>query len=163
MIYSKLSKTSVSKVSFVVWQYCYRFVNLVANSCVGLILIAGGSGGGIDVIAMWAEKKLRNASVGKISLYFNVLLYAIMLFLFDVQTVIYSLIFTVVFTLALDRTHYQNINVRVMIFTKKIIRQSQVILRQIMFHMRIRWLSSENLQRVKDGEHQKNFMNLSLC
>ena len=30
----------VSKVSFVVWQYCYRFVNLVANSCVGLILIA---------------------------------------------------------------------------------------------------------------------------
>ena len=57
--------------------------------------------------------------MGKISLYFNVLLYAIMLFMFDVETVIYSLIYTVVFTLVLDKTHYQNINVRVMIFTKK--------------------------------------------
>lgn len=92
---------------------------IACGAGVGLILIAGGSGGGIDVIAMWAAKKLRNASVGKISLYFNVLLYAVMLFLFDAETVIYSLIYTVVFTLVLDKTHYQNINVRVMIFTKK--------------------------------------------
>lgn len=92
---------------------------IACGAGVGLILIAGGSGGGIDVIAMWAAKKLRNASVGKISLYFNVLLYAVMLFLFDAETVIYSLIYTVIFTLILDKTHYQNINVRVMIFTKK--------------------------------------------
>jgi len=92
---------------------------IAAGAGVGLILIAGGSGGGIDVVAMWAAKKFKNASVGKISLYFNVLLYAIMLFMFDVQTVIYSLIYTVIFTLILDKTHYQNINVRVMIFTKK--------------------------------------------
>ena len=92
---------------------------IACGAGVGIILIAGGSGGGIDVIAMWAAKKLRNASVGKISLYFNVLLYAIMLFLFDAETVIYSLIYTVIFTLVLDKTHYQNINVRVMIFTKK--------------------------------------------
>ena len=92
---------------------------IAAGAGVGLILIAGGSGGGIDVVAMWAAKKFKNASVGKISLYFNVLLYAIMLFMFDVQTVIYSLIYTVIFTLILDKTHYQNINVRMMIFTKK--------------------------------------------
>lgn len=92
---------------------------IAAGAGVGLILIAGGSGGGIDVVAMWAAKKLKNASVGKISLYFNVLLYAIMLFMFDAETVIYSLIYTVIFTLILDKTHYQNINVRVMIFTKK--------------------------------------------
>ena len=92
---------------------------IACGAGVGLILIAGGSGGGIDVIAMWAAKKLQGASVGKISLYFNVLLYAVMLFLFDAETVIYSLIYTVVFTLVLDKTHYQNINVRVMIFTKK--------------------------------------------
>ena len=92
---------------------------IAAGAGVGLILIAGGSGGGIDVVAMWAAKKFRNASVGKISLYFNVLLYAVMLFMFDAQTVIYSLIYTVIFTLILDKTHYQNINVRVMIFTKK--------------------------------------------
>ena len=92
---------------------------IAAGAGVGLILIAGGSGGGIDVVAMWAAKKFKNASVGKISLYFNVLLYAIMLFMFDAETVIYSLIYTVIFTLILDKTHYQNINVRVMIFTKK--------------------------------------------
>jgi uncharacterized membrane-anchored protein YitT (DUF2179 family) len=92
---------------------------IACGAGVGIILIAGGSGGGIDVVAMWAAKKFRNASVGKISLYFNVLLYAIMLFMFDAETVIYSLIYTVVFTLVLDKTHYQNINVRVMIFTKK--------------------------------------------
>ena len=92
---------------------------IASGAGVGLILIAGGSGGGIDVVAMWAAKKFRNASVGKISLYFNVMLYAVMLFLFDAETVIYSLIYTVIFTLILDKTHYQNINVRVMIFTKK--------------------------------------------
>ena len=92
---------------------------IAAGAGVGMILIAGGSGGCIDVVAVRAAKKFKGASVGSISLYFNVALYAVMLFLFDVQTVIYSLIFTVIFTLVLDRTHYQNINVRMMIFTKK--------------------------------------------
>ena len=92
---------------------------IAAGAGVGLILIAGGSGGGIDVVAVWVAKKFKSASVGRISLYFNALLYAVMLFMFDAQTVIYSLIYTVIFTLVLDKTHYQNINVRVMIFTKK--------------------------------------------
>lgn len=92
---------------------------IAAGAGVGLILIAGGSGGGIDVVAVWAAKKFKGASVGRISLYFNVILYTVMLFMFDAQTVIYSLIYTVIFTLVLDKTHYQNINVRVMIFTKK--------------------------------------------
>jgi len=92
---------------------------IAAGAGVGMILIAGGSGGGVDVIAVWAAKKFKGASVGSISLYFNVVLYAIMLFMFDAETVIYSLIYTVIFTLILDKTHYQNINVRMMIFTKK--------------------------------------------
>lgn len=92
---------------------------IAAGAGVGLILIAGGSGGGIDVVAVWVAKKFKGASVGRISLYFNVILYTVMLFMFDVRTVIYSLIYTVIFTLVLDKTHYQNINVRVMIFTKK--------------------------------------------
>lgn len=29
----------ISKVSFVVWQYCYKYINLIANCSVGLILI----------------------------------------------------------------------------------------------------------------------------
>ena len=92
---------------------------IAAGAGVGMILMAGGSGGGVDVVAVWAAKRYKGASVGSISLYFNVLLYAVMLFMFDAEIVIYSLIYTVIFTLILDKTHYQNINVRVMIFTKK--------------------------------------------
>ena len=32
--------------------------------------------GGVDVIGMWAARKFKNASVGKISLYVNVVVYA---------------------------------------------------------------------------------------
>ena len=39
--------------------------------------------------------------------------------LFVIQVVLYSLIYMVFFTILLDKTHYQNINVRLMIFTKK--------------------------------------------
>lgn len=92
---------------------------IAAGAGVGMILLAGGSGGGVDIIAVWAAKKFKGASVGGISLMFNAVLYTILLFLFDAQTVIYSLIYNVIFTLILDKTHYQNINVRVMIFTKK--------------------------------------------
>ncbi len=92
---------------------------IAAGAGVGMILLAGGSGGGVDIVAVWAAKKFKGASVGGISLMFNAVLYTVLLFLFDVQTVIYSLIYNVIFTLILDKTHYQNINVRVMIFTKK--------------------------------------------
>lgn len=92
---------------------------IAAGAGVGMILLAGGSGGGVDIIAVWAAKKFKGASVGGISLLFNAVLYTVLLFLFDAQTVIYSLIYNVIFTLILDEVHYQNINVRVMIFTKK--------------------------------------------
>ena len=85
----------------------------------GLLLVAGGSGGGVDVIGMWAARKFKNASVGKISLYVNVVVYASLLLMFDIEIVIYSLIYMVFFTLMMDRVHYQNITVRLMIFTKQ--------------------------------------------
>lgn len=92
---------------------------IVTGVGVGLILVAGGSGGGIDVIAVWAARRFRTASVGRISLWVNAVIYALLLLIFDMQTVIYSLIYMVFFTLILDRVHYQNISVRLMIFTKK--------------------------------------------
>ena len=92
---------------------------IITGAAVGIILVAGGSGGGIDIIAVWASKKFKGASVGKITLYFNTALYTILFFIRDVETVIYSLIYMVIFTLIVDRVHYQNINVRLMIFTKQ--------------------------------------------
>lgn len=91
---------------------------IVTGVGVGIILLAGGSGGGLDIIAVWATQKYRDASVGKISLYFNIFLYASLLLMSDAKTIIYSLIYMFIFTIVLDKCHFQNINVRMMIFSK---------------------------------------------
>lgn len=92
---------------------------IISGFGIGIILLAGGCGGGIDIIGVWAAKKYKSASVGKITLIFNGVLYMLLLLLFDIEIVIYSLIYMVFFTLVLDKVHYQNINVRAMIFTKQ--------------------------------------------
>lgn len=91
---------------------------IITGFGVGLLLVAGGSGGGVDIIGVWAARKFKNASVGKISLIVNAIVYASLLLMFDIEIVLYSLIYMVVFTLMMDRVHYQNITVRLMIFTK---------------------------------------------
>ena len=85
----------------------------------GLILLAGGCGGGLDIVGVYMSKKRPDASVGKVSRIFNTFLYVILLFLFDVETVVYSVIVMVAFTITLDKIHYQNITMSCMIFTKK--------------------------------------------
>lgn len=92
---------------------------IITGFGVGMILLAGGCGGGVDIIGVWAAKKYKGASVGKISLAVNAVLFLILLLLFQVEIVIYSLIYIVFFTIILDKVHYQNINVRLMIFTKE--------------------------------------------
>lgn len=92
---------------------------IVTGIGVGIILLAGGSGGGLDIIAVWATRKYRNASVGKISFFFNAALYLAILAVSNVQTIVYSLIYMFIFTVVLDKVHFQNINERLMIFTKK--------------------------------------------
>ena len=50
----------------------------------------------------------------------NVFVYGICLLMFNLETVIYSLIYGVISSVACDRIHIQNINMSVMIFTKKL-------------------------------------------
>ena len=56
--------------------------------------------------------------LGKVNTITNAVLYGICLFLFDVSTVIYSLIYAAVSAFAVDHEHSQNINVEVRIITK---------------------------------------------
>ena len=51
-----------------------------------------------------------------------------MLFYFHIEIAIYSAIYTTCFTLVLDKTHYQNINVTCVIFTKHLEIQDKVLL-----------------------------------
>ena len=78
----------------------------------------GASLGGTDIIALLLIKWKKNISVGKVNIITNAVLYGICLFLFDVSTVIYSLIYAAVSAFAVDHEHSQNINVEVRIITK---------------------------------------------
>lgn len=92
---------------------------LIAGFGVGIMLKMGGSSGGMDIIGMLLIKYRKNFSVGKVNLFVNTVLYFICFLLFDVPTVIYSLIFASVYSIAMDKSHEQNISVEVTVITKK--------------------------------------------
>ena len=90
----------------------------ISGAGIGLVLRMSASTGGMDIIGMLVSKTHGNVSVGRVNLTVNLVLYAVCLFLFDVQTVVYSVIFAVVHAFAIDKFHAQNINVEVKIITK---------------------------------------------
>ncbi|HAN41874.1 MAG TPA: YitT family protein [Sphaerochaeta sp.] len=90
----------------------------ISGAGIGIVLRMSGSTGGMDVIGMLVSKRFGNVSVGRVNLTFNMVLYAIFLFMFDVQTVVYSVIFAIIHSFAIDRMHSQNINVEVKVITK---------------------------------------------
>jgi len=83
----------------------------------GFTLRCGGSGGGSDLIGVYFSVKRPNFTVGRVSLIIGAVVYTYCLIRFDLNIVIYSAIFTVVYSLTLDQTHYQNIKTSVFIFT----------------------------------------------
>ena len=84
----------------------------------GLILTCGGSTGGLDTVGMYMSKKGKG-TVGKVSLVFNAVLFAVCAVLFSVPVALYSAIYSVFCSLFVDRLHQQNIAVQVLIFTKE--------------------------------------------
>lgn len=85
---------------------------------VGMMLKGGGSSGGADIIAMCRIKTHPNASVGRINVYINFLVYGICIFAFDIQVAVYSFIYAAIKAIFIDKMHTQNINVQVIIITK---------------------------------------------
>ena len=79
---------------------------------IGIALQSGGSSGGLDIVGMIFTKRFKGFSVGKVSLSVNAIIYIIC-------TAVYSIIYSAVNMLMVDRTHAQNINTEVVIFTKK--------------------------------------------
>lgn len=93
---------------------------LISGAGTGMILRGGSSGGGQDIVGILCAKKYPGFSVGKIGIIMNIGVYGICMMLFDIEIVIYSLIYATVTALAIDKVHIQNINMSVMIFTKKL-------------------------------------------
>lgn len=85
----------------------------------GLLLRAGTSQGGQDIIGVCLAKTHPNFKVGVIGIFISLAIYTICLFLYDIQTVLYSIVFSVVTGVCIDKVHTQNIKQECMIFTKK--------------------------------------------
>lgn len=85
----------------------------------GLILSSGGSGGGTDIIGFLMTMRNKHFSVGKINRSINVVIYSICGLLYGLPTMIYSVIYSFVSSLVVDKTHKQNICSYVIIFTKE--------------------------------------------
>ncbi|OYP54769.1 hypothetical protein CG709_01615 [Lachnotalea glycerini] len=92
---------------------------ILAGFGTGIMLRAGGSSGGLDILGMYVTKVKPGFSVGKLSMTVNFFVYIACALLFNIQVVIYSVIYTVFVSIVMDRAHYQNINTSVTIFTKK--------------------------------------------
>lgn len=92
---------------------------IICGYACGLMLRGRLTGGGQDVIGMCLTKLYPGFSVGKVNIAISGLVYLICFLMFDVEIVVYSLIFATVSALMADKTHVQNINMTAMIFTKK--------------------------------------------
>ncbi len=73
----------------------------------------------MDIAGVCLSKTKPGFSVGKLSIIINSILFTICAFIFDLQTSLYSIIFVAILYFISDRIHYQNINMTVLIFTKK--------------------------------------------
>lgn len=91
----------------------------IAGFGAGITLRAGGSGGGSDVLGMLITKRVPGFSVGRITMLVSLIVYLYCFIRFDIEIVIYSVLFTGVYSLCLDRFHHQNIKTGVMIFTRR--------------------------------------------
>lgn len=91
---------------------------IISGGGIGFALRMGSSSGGMDVVGLLLTRWKRDFSVGKVSLLMNLFLYGVCFFLFDMQIVVYSIIYASVYSVAMDRVHTQNINVEAKIVTK---------------------------------------------
>jgi len=84
----------------------------------GLCLRAGGSSGGTDIMGVYISMKHNNFSVGRVSLIISLIVYGYALFTSPPLVMVYSVIFTLIYTFMMDRTHYQNVKINVMVITR---------------------------------------------
>ena len=91
---------------------------IISGAGTGIVLRMGASGGGMDVVGVLLTKWKRDFSVGKVNLLVNLILYGACFFLFDIEVVVYSIIYAAVYSIAMDKMHTQNINVEVNVITK---------------------------------------------
>lgn len=92
---------------------------VISGVGIGITLTSGCCCGGLDIISLFLAKKGKRVTVGQFALVFNAVLFLACGLLFDLSTLIYSLLNTIFHSMALDRSHRQSVNVQMLIFTKE--------------------------------------------
>lgn len=95
------------------------FGAMICGIGVGLALSGSGCCGGMDIATVCLVKKTPDFKTGQVSIYFNIVLFGICLFVYDIKTIMYSAVFVGILYTVADHFHYQNINVTALIFTKE--------------------------------------------
>ncbi len=95
------------------------FGAMICGIGVGLALSGSGCCGGMDIATVCLVKKKPDFKTGQVSIYFNIVLFGICLFVYDVKTIMYSAVFVGILYTVADHFYYQNINVTALIFTKE--------------------------------------------
>ena len=92
---------------------------ILAGTGVGLLLSSGASSGGTDIIGLMLAKKDNHFSVGKLGLTVNLFIYLIAGIRYGLDIMIYSIIYSAVDSLMVDKLHEQNICSTAFIFCKE--------------------------------------------
>lgn len=92
---------------------------IICGVGIGLTLRAGGCGGGVDILGVYFSLKKPGTSVGKLSIVINFVVFGLCALLFELPVAIYSILYSVCMAQAMDKIHYQNINMTATIFTKR--------------------------------------------
>lgn len=91
---------------------------VLGGAGIGIVLRAGGSTAGLDILGVWLSKYKLQVGVGTITNTMNACIYLVFAVLFDLQTAIYSIVFAFVCAVVTDKVHIQNINCGVLIVTE---------------------------------------------
>lgn len=92
---------------------------VLAGFGAGLCLRAGGSSGGADILGVYISLKNNSFSVGRVSLIISLIVYGYALFTNPPLVMVYSVIFTLIYSFMVDRTHHQNVKVSILIITQR--------------------------------------------
>lgn len=92
---------------------------LLGGVGVGIILSSGASTGGTDIVGLAIAKKNNNYSVGKLGIMINFIIYLIAGLRYGIEIMIYSIIYSAVDNLMVDKMHEQNICSTAFIFSKE--------------------------------------------
>lgn len=112
---------------------------VLAGLGTGLVLTCGCCGGGLDVLAMYMAQKKRRISVGQFNLAVNAVLFLLCGILFDLPTMVYSILSTVFQSVALDKAYQQGVDTQMLIFTKADARELDEFIFQTLHRGITRW------------------------